>query len=245
MKRIAAVTFDLWDTLIQEVPGGSDRVANARIDRISRYLNDKGMVHTRLEVASAYDKTGDFLELTWSKKRDMPVRDQILFLLAGIDCKLTGRLSREDIEHIERIYAEGILEHPPKLLPGAMEGIREVRSKGYKMGLISNTGRTPGSILRRVMDNMGILEFFDTTTFSNEILVRKPSEGAFIVTLESLRVVPKAAVHVGDDATSDIAGARNVGMHTVHIVANGDEPSALADAQVESLERVLESIERL
>ena len=30
MRRIAAVTFDLWDTLIQEAPGNADKVAAPR-----------------------------------------------------------------------------------------------------------------------------------------------------------------------------------------------------------------------
>jgi putative hydrolase of the HAD superfamily len=245
MRRISGVTFDLWDTLIQEKPGGSDKVAALRIDRISKYLNDKGMVHTKGEVATAYRKSGDFLEMTWSKRRDMPVRDQVLFILASIDSRLTGKLSEEDLQNIEKLYSYSILDHPPILLPGAREVLKAVRSKGYRLGLISNTGRTPGTVLRVLMGNMGILEHFDATTFSNEILVRKPSEGAFTVTLEKLKVMPKAAVHVGDDPESDIAGAKRVGMLAVQIITNGMRPSAVADDSTGSLDQVLGMIEGL
>ncbi len=243
MRRIAAVTFDLWDTLIQEVPGGSDRVADLRIDRIWRYLTEKGMVHTKREVADAYRKSGDFLEMTWSKRRDMPVRDQVLFILSSVDSKLTGKLSREDLHNIERFYADGILDHPPVLLPEAKETLKAVRAKGYRLGLISNTGRTPGSVLRVLMEHMGILSYFDTTTFSNEILVRKPAEGAFTVTLDKLRVLPKAAVHVGDDAESDMVGAKKVGMKTLQLVVDGEKPSSSADLHTRALEQVVRLIE--
>ena len=243
MRRIAAVTFDLWDTLIQEYPGNSDKVSAIRIDRIWRLLNDRGLAHTRHEVEKAYAKTFDFLQLTWSKSRDVPVRDHILFMLTSIDSKLTGRLAKDDIAQIEKIYCEGILEHPPRLLPGAKDALKTVRSKGYRMGLISNTGRTPGSMLRTVMDKLSILEFFDTTTFSNEILVRKPAEAAFTVTLERLKAMPKTAVHVGDDANKDILGARKVGMRTIQVVSPGEQPSKAADAHVRSLSQVLDQIE--
>lgn len=245
MRRIVAVTFDLWDTLIQERPGGSDKVAALRIDRICKYLNDKGMVHTRAEVETAYRKSGDFLEMTWSKRRDMPVRDQVLFILTSIDSRLTGKLVEEDIQNIERFYSNSILDHPPVLLPGAKEVVKAVRSKGYRLGLISNTGRTPGTVLRVVMGNMGILEYFDATTFSNEILVRKPSEGAFTVTLDKLRVAPKAAVHIGDDPESDIAGAKRVGMRAFQIVSNGMRASGSADDSTRSLDQIPQMIDSL
>lgn len=245
MRRIQAVTFDLWGTLIQDTTGSSDKVADIRIGGITRYLNDMGMANKRHEVAAAYLKTGDFLQLTWSKKRDMPVREHVLFLLACIDSKLAGKLDNEDIDEIERIYSEGILYNPPSLLPGAKDTLKAVKSKGYKIGLISNTGRTPGSVLRTVMDKMEILRWFDTTTFSNEALVRKPAQAAFIVTLDRLRVAPKAAVHVGDEAASDIGGAKKAGMHALHCVGEGKRPSDLADAHVKSLDLVPEQIERL
>lgn len=245
MRSITAVTFDLWDTLIQEVPGNSDKVACVRVDGIRRFLEEKGLVHSVEEVMDAYAKTGEFLNLLWSKNRDMPVRDQVLFLLTSIDSRLTSKLSPPDISAIENIYCRGIFAHPPVLLPGAKELLEAVRSRGLRTALISNTGRTPGSTLRALLESMGILRHFDVTTFSNEILVRKPSEAAFTVTLDRLRVVPIAAVHVGDDALRDVFGARSAGMHAIHLVRNGEAPSELADAHASSLAEVLERLDEL
>lgn len=75
--------------------------------------------------------------------------------------------------------------------------------------------------------------------------MRKPAEGMFRVTLDRLSVSPKAAVHVGDDADSDIAGAKKIGMHAIHLVAVGKSPSKVADGHVKSLDQVIERIERL
>lgn len=102
MRKIVAVTFDLWDTLIQEYPGGSDRLAKLRIERIGSLLNSRGIVHSTEEIGSAYRKTGDFLQLTWSKRRDMPVRDQVLFMLSSIDDKLASKLSVQDLAAVEK-----------------------------------------------------------------------------------------------------------------------------------------------
>ncbi len=245
MRKITAVTFDLWDTLIQERPGGSDKVARLRIERIGRVLAGRGAIHSPLEIESAYQETGDFLALTWSKQRDMSARDQVLFMLSAIDPRLVSRISPEDTTEIERIYSEGILDNPPALLPGVKKALEEVSGAGYRLGLISNTGRTPGSALRVVMDRMGILHHFDVTTFSNEIQIRKPAKMAFRVTLDKLKVVPRAAVHVGDDAENDVEGAVRCGMRAIQITAGDEKPSAAADAKRPDLSGLLEEIEKL
>ena len=125
------------------------------------------------------------------------------------------------------------------------ETLAAVREKGYRVGLISNTGKTPGSTLRVVMEDLGVLQYFGVTTFSNEILVRKPAEGAFKVTLESMKLLPRAAVHIGDDPEKDVEAARNAGMHAIQTLTTGARRADSADGYVTDLDQVLEAIERL
>jgi len=245
MRKVIAVTFDLWDTLIKEVPGGSEKVTSLRVHRIADLLDRIGRPHDHEEIEEAYRKTGTFLELAWDKARDMPVRDHVLFMLSCVECRLPGKMTNEDISEVERIYAESILEHPPELLPGAKEALRAVSEKGYKLGLISNTGKTPGSTLRVLMDRMAILGHFQVMTFSNEILVRKPAEAAFRVTLEKLKVLPKASAHVGDDPEKDMAAAKRVGMHAVQVMRYASAPADEADLRVPSLDAVPDALDAL
>ena len=245
MRKVIAVTFDLWDTLIKEAPGGSERVGSLRIHGIADLLERIGRPHDIDEIEEAYTKTGTFLELAWDKARDMPVRDHVLFLLSCVECRLPGKMTNEDISEVERIYAESILEHPPELLPGAKDVLRAVSEKGYRLGLISNTGKTPGSTLRTLMGRMGILERFQVTTFSNEIMVRKPAEAAFKVTLEQLKTLPKAAAHVGDDPEKDIAAAKRLGMHAVQVMSHASAPADEADLRVQSLDGVPDALDSL
>ena len=245
MRKIQGITFDLWDTLIKELPGNSDKVARARIDGIAGVLDSGGHTHAREELEEAYNKLGMFLDFTWAKRRDMPVRDHVLFMLNCVECRLASRLSAEDFAAIEKVYADGILLHPPVLLPKARETLAAVKEREYRIGLISNTGKTPGSTLRGLLESMGVLQYFGVTTFSNEILVRKPAEAAFKVTLESMRLLPRAAVHVGDDPEKDIEAARSIGMHAIQVLTTGARRADEADGYVTDLDQVLEAVERL
>ena len=245
MKKISTVTFDLWDTLIKEAPGNSDKVAQLRIERIASVLESGGHPHTREDVTEAYDRLGAFLEMTWGKARDMPVRDQVLFMLDCIECRLAGALTPDEFSAIENAYANSILDFPPGLLPNAKEAVQAIKDGGYRLGLISNTGKTPGTTLRIVMKDLGILGCFDVTTFSNEVLVRKPAKGMFKVTLEQLKVLPKAAVHIGDDPEKDVEAAKSVGMHAIQALSPETLRSPDADGHVSRLEDLLHAVERL
>ena len=245
MRKITAVTFDLWDTLIQELPGGTDLVSRTRIDKIARALENAGRPHYIEEIEEAYRKTGTFLELTWAKARDMPVRDHVLFMLSCVECRLPSKLTADQFEDILQIYSDSILEHPPVLLPKARETLQTVHEEGYRIGLISNTGKTPGTTLRKLMDGWKILEYFEATTFSNEIMVRKPAEAAFRVTLEQLKALPKATVHIGDNGEHDIAAAKRLGMHAIHVIGRETQPSKVADGFVRSLDEVVGIIDSL
>jgi putative hydrolase of the HAD superfamily len=245
MRRISAVTFDLWDTLIQEVPGNPSKVSDTRVNRIASVLDRTGHPHAREEIEEAYDKTGTFLQLTWDKARDMPVRDHVLFLLSCVECRLASKLAQDDFEAVVKVYADSILDYPPALLPKAKEALESVKERGYALGLISNTGKTPGSTLRVIMDNMRILQYFDVTTFSNEIMVRKPAESAFRVTLEKLGALPRAAVHIGDDPDKDIAPAKKIGMRAIQAMGPRSTRSEIADGHVVALDEVVGIIENL
>ena len=50
MRKVIAVTFDLWDTLIKEVPGGSERVGSLRIHGIADLLERIGRPHDIDEI---------------------------------------------------------------------------------------------------------------------------------------------------------------------------------------------------
>ena len=245
MTDIEAVTFDLWDTLIQESPGGAARVVQARVARIAEILSSARRPYSIEAIETAHAETGLHLGSIWDEARDVSVSYQVRFMLDQLGEGLSEDVGPEAFGEILVAYSESMLLHPPRLLPGAKEALSQVRDLVPRLGLISNTGKTPGSVLRKIMSRMDILRFFDTTTFSDETSVRKPGPEIFLKTLGDLGMEPTKTVHVGDDPLTDIKGAQNVGMRTVH-VARGKEMKGIApDRQVSSLAEVVPAIESL
>ncbi len=220
-------------------------MAEARIERIANILETFDQPRTLEEIEGAYVETGGFLYRVWKESKDVSVRDQVVFMLDSIERKLPSRLGAEAIAEIEETYSVSMLDQRPILLPGAKEALRDVQGMDVRMGLISNTGRTPGTVLRTIMRGLGVLQCFSVTTFSNEILARKPAPAIFNASLEGLKAQPESALHIGDDPRSDIDGAKDFGMRAIQVRSDRFEDNEHADACIDSLDEMVEAIDSI
>ena len=226
---IGLVTLDFWQTLFADSQDSLRRAHVLRLERVRAALAETGRVCGAAELAAADVRAGDAFTAVWREHRDMAPDDQLRMFLGMLDPGLPGELESAMLGRIAEAYQEPALTHRPDITPGAAETVRELRARGLRLGLISNTGRTPGRVLRRLLEDAGILPCFDVLVFSDEAGVRKPAAAIFRRVLDRTRVDPARAVHVGDDAVADVAGARGVGMRAIHYVPDPARPAAPAD----------------
>jgi putative hydrolase of the HAD superfamily len=106
--------------------------------------------------------------------------------------------------------------------------------------------RTPGEVVRQVLDKAGLLPLFRVLTFSDECGIRKPASEIFLRTLKDLDVPLEAAVHVGDDAILDVEGARDVGMAVIQVSPDGRATAPVKpDAVIRHLGELPAALRRL
>jgi putative hydrolase of the HAD superfamily len=86
--------------------------------------------------------------------------------------------------------------------------IDELRSKGYKLGLLSNNSLEGGVEIRK----KGIDKYFDTVLISAEIGLMKPQQEIFFLLAERLGVRPEELIFI-DDTPRSLEGAEKVGFH--------------------------------
>ena len=106
-----------------------------------------------------------------------------------------------------------------------------------RVGLICNTGFTPGTALRRYLTQHGLHDHFAAMHFSCETGFAKPHRRAFTDTLKALGVTPAETIHIGDNPATDVAGAKRVGMRAalLHRAATPPPPGHGADVVVATL----------
>lgn len=209
---LEAVTFDWWHTVAETPwPDYDDRMREIRVTAIREHLDRHGAAVEDGALYRAYDDLAELLQRTWAREADLSAAEQVGAFLGSAGL----RDSRPVREGIERAMGEAMFQHMPVLRPHIVDALRRLRQDGYRIGLVSNTGRTWGRFLRQVHERLGIARYFEVRVFSDEVGVRKPGRAIFERALDELRLPPAAVVHVGDDVTADIAGARRAGLKSV------------------------------
>jgi putative hydrolase of the HAD superfamily len=120
----------------------------------------------------------------------------------------------EFFDHVFQVFADPASW---KLYPDVLPTLRELRSRGLELGIVSNFD----SRLFNVLRGLGIGELFDTVTISSLAHAAKPSPKIFELALEQHAVDPGEAMHVGDSMRDDVEGATKAGLAAVLLARQG------------------------
>jgi putative hydrolase of the HAD superfamily len=235
VSRVGLVCFDFWQTLLADTPESAAAAHALRLSGVGEALRRAGFRYDAAALETADVRALARLREIWGANRDVAPAEQVRVFLGALDPELPSALASDPRGEVEAAYATPVLTHGPRVASGAVEAIRALAGRGLALAIVSNTGRTPGTILRRLLERAGVLDAFRVLSFSDEVGVRKPDAGIFLHTLSEAACAPEAALHVGDDPLTDVAGARGAGMRAVHYVADGRPPSAEADAALRHL----------
>ena len=204
---IRVVTFDLWNTLVSD-----KNYADSRVGYLADVLSGQGIPRDYQEIMDAYLGAHDYAHRVWVEEnyRYVPSSERLGFILERLGVNLQSDLRLSAVKRFE----ETMLKDPPALVEDAGEVLEEL-SPHYRMGIISDTGITPGRVLRLVLEDADVLSFFKCTVFSDEMGYNKPHEIMFETALKVLGGEPSEALHVGDLLQTDVAGAKAIGMKAV------------------------------
>ena len=225
--RLVALTFDFWGTLYQNAYAREDRLA-----RLDEALRRHGEHRSRERIEAAYGHARGVWDEVWrEERRSMPITRWLSELLGHLDATIPDESAVRLGRAIEESFLRG---DEPRPVPGVTDVVPRLAGE-YRMGLISDTGLTPGRVLRRVMERDGLLAYFDVLTFSDELGTAKPNAEPFLHTLERLDADPEEAAHIGDLPETDLRGARDAGMKAVLFlgVSHREDGRGMADAVFE------------
>jgi putative hydrolase of the HAD superfamily len=147
-------------------------------------------------------------------------------------------VSEEELDRF--LDAEHRAWAPARSLGATTHALLEaLRARDLRLGLVSNAF-DPAWLLRRDLDEMGVLERLDFTVFSSEVGKRKPHPDIFRRALDALDVAAEHSLFVGDRLYEDVRGAAEVGLTTVQAVwfradehPDGREPDFQAFTQMD------------
>jgi putative hydrolase of the HAD superfamily len=232
-RNINAVTFDLWETLLLETDGANARRTDARCEELRQTLDKLGVKVPATRIESALKQTMLTLVDVWETNKDVACQDQIRSIIkSASNDSIT--LREEWIDDLTSAYIRPVFTVPPYLNPDAREALQWLKSRKKLIGLICNTGLTPGIGLRRLLEKEKVAQYFDLMLFSEEIGIRKPDPRIFHLVAEKLDISPSEAVHIGDNLKSDIWGAQKAGFRAIHL-SSEEGRDKLAESDPSSL----------
>ena len=237
---LQAITLDFWGTLYEDVS-----TTNERLPIIEKALSAHGHSRSLERVEAASKHAWTVWEQVWIEEhRSLPVSCWLDEVLGALGVKLPSDTRRSLCQPLQEVYLNKAC--PPQPIAGVHDIVPRLAQR-YRLGLISDTGLTPGRVLREIMNRDGLLRYFSVETFSDEIGVTKPEPQAFMHTLEALGVPASAAAHIGDLPETDIVGARGVGMRAILFLGKShrEDGRALANAAFEDYAELEGILERL
>lgn len=215
-----------------------------RCEGLRRVLSGCDIELSLKELLKGYDESVSWFQSSWKLNRDLPVNDQIQYIIKTAS-RDTIALPEEPeaIKKLEEAYVSPVLSVPPALNHEAVPTLQAMRSRVHRIGLISNTGRSPGRTLRRLLDRLGVLNFFDAAVFSDEVGWLKPDKRIFTAAAEKLGVEIGRIIHIGDDLERDVWGAKQAGMRALLFDYQVPEEFRRQPGSLFALSRATRSIE--
>ena len=233
---IEAITFDLWNTLFKNI-SYTDR----RKGLIKNFLEKNGLEISNAHLNQVFNSNFNFLNPQFKTMQFKHIYTQTR--INNMFDELKIELKIEEGEEINNLFEALMLTNPPTLKKGVFNTLRTL-SVDYNIGMISDTGITPGRIIREVLEDYNILDFFDVTVFSDETGFYKPHPIAFKTALSNLKCSPRNAIHVGDLLDTDIKGAIDYQMQAVWIrdPQTQNPSSIIPDYEISEIPEILEII---
>ena len=126
-----------------------------------------------------------------------------------------------------------------RLYPETVEVLEELKSRGYKLVVVSNWDSPLDGLLTR----LGIAHYFDAILASHDanVLSAKPDPHIFEIAMNRLDVDRDEIVHIGDTPDADIDGARNAGIRAILVDRKGKFDGVHSET-IASLSELLEML---
>lgn len=234
---LKALTCDFWNTLVREK--GAETTGRVVVERLTRILQEHGQERTLAQVEAAVSACRELVMAGQIEEgREMPPEEQVPWIFRQLEVEETPELLRAAYE----AYTTAALAELPEPVPGLTAVLPKLKGR-LELAVICNTGRTPGSTARIILERLGLAGYFTHFTFSNEVGVAKPHPEIFRRTLAALGLEATEAAHIGDDPRTDVKGARAVGMRALWFNPTGRADKVCCDLELRRWEDLLPWVE--
>ena len=203
-----AVLLDVGDTLVRPDPSWRDVYA--------RVFADRDIEASAEAFGAAFRAAWD----EWAHEGPFEASEEASFQrLMELDRLVFDRLGYPDLpESFFREVDEAFQERSAFFVfPDVIPALDAMQAAGLRLAVVSNWGWAAPELLQ----TLELARHFEVLSISARVGYQKPHPAIFEHALRLLEVAPDEVVHVGDDPTADVQGARRAGIAAVLIDRHG------------------------
>ena len=198
------ISIDLWGTVFDY--NSEVSVSVRRRELVRHYAAERGVTDEDRIDEAFFSATEHFKETYETKAVTLTPRERLTYQLEQVGIEAGGGGFVQLVDNVQN----EIIENPPPLAPNIHDGLKILAAR-FPLVLVSDTGFSPGKVIRKIFQDYDLAQFFTDYSFSDENGRSKPDPFAFTSVLERVGAAPSEFVHIGDTEWSDIKGARNLG----------------------------------
>ena len=234
VRNIDAILFDMNGTLRMREP--HEPTQNKAAQRILELLEKNNIPDSYWE------------EMTRRRKKYNQWAQEHLIQLAEDEIWTRWILPEYPPEQIRPVATELTLAWSERKgftvpVPGAEQMLVELKRRGYRLGVISNTMSSLD--IPRDLDAFGWKDHFEVVILSSEFKYRKPAPEPFLEAIRVLNVDAARCAYLGNRISKDIVGCKRAGFGLGIVLEPMSGPRADEQDQVVSPEVVIHSLNEL
>ncbi len=207
MREITTILFDAYGTVLD-------------VGSYHRDITDYVIEQSRVRFGATLSP--DEFHLRWNEEFERAFNDVVGYCgefknlrdLYGISTENVFQrygitLSARDVAVFNQIYKQ-MLDDAVTVAPSVLSTLEALHTSGYRLGMVSN-GDT-----EELLEHLnGTRNFFEEIVTSEELAVYKPHAPIFYEALRRLGAQRETTAFVGDMVTSDVLGARAIGLTAI------------------------------
>lgn len=212
-------SFDLWLTLIKSNP----LFKKHRSQFFHKHFN---RLFVPLQEVEHIFRQVDIMVNTINERTGKNIDADEMYLMV-ISQMNNNQINLHDID-TDNLYQQMeslLFEHLPVVYcNNTADVLSNLKAQGATTNILSNTGFIKGTTLRKVLQQLGLYNYFDFQIYSDEAGMSKPNPALFKLMIDQAMMLsaaePGDIVHIGDNPKADMEGALGVGINGILINSN-------------------------
>ena len=210
--------FDLYGTLIDI---HTNEYEKSTWEKLSETLRFYGVDYTPAELSEAYFSS---CELQMRQGQDLHKYPEVdvVEIFSHLFENKGKKASKSLATHLAQGFRAFSTEYI-RLYDGVLETLAKLKKAGKRMYILSNA---QSCFAKTEITKLGLRKYFKGIVYSSDYKCAKPDAALFNLLIDKYKLDKKETVFIGNDASTDVEGARNAKIDCLWIKTNHTQNTA-------------------